>query len=221
MPHVRPMRAGRLLLLTLLVTAAGTARASAELVFFTSGRTLSVQAHRIDGTAIVLVLRDGGEVTCDRAAIARIAPDEMPDPGQPAPAPAPVPALSAAAGPAPYDTIVQQVAARQGVDAGLVRAMIAVESDWQPGATSPKGAMGLMQLMPETARQYHLANPYDPRANIEAGVRHLKALLTRYSLRLALAAYNAGEAAVARFGGIPPYPETRDYVTRVLARAQR
>ncbi|MDE3154254.1 MAG: lytic transglycosylase domain-containing protein [Acidobacteriota bacterium] len=145
----------------------------------------------------------------------------MPDPGQPAPAPAPVPALSAAAGPAPYDTIVQQVAARQGVDAGLVRAMIAVESDWQPGATSPKGAMGLMQLMPETARQYHLANPYDPRANIEAGVRHLKALLTRYSLRLALAAYNAGEAAVARFGGIPPYPETRDYVTRVLARAQR
>jgi soluble lytic murein transglycosylase-like protein len=77
--------------------------------------------------------------------------------------------------------------------------------------------MGLMQLMPETARRYQVANPYDPKSNIEGGIRHLKSLLERFQLASALAAYNAGEAAVARFRGVPPYPETRDYVSRVLA----
>jgi soluble lytic murein transglycosylase-like protein len=76
--------------------------------------------------------------------------------------------------------------------------------------------MGLMQLMPETARAYVVSDPYDPQANIEAGIKHLKSLLRRFPLALALAAYNAGEAAVARFGGIPPYGETRSYVSRVL-----
>jgi soluble lytic murein transglycosylase-like protein len=77
--------------------------------------------------------------------------------------------------------------------------------------------MGLMQLMPGTARQYAVRNPYEPRSNIEGGIKHLKSLLERFELPLALAAYNAGEAAVRRFGGIPPYPETRAYVKRVLA----
>ena len=76
--------------------------------------------------------------------------------------------------------------------------------------------MGLMQLMPETARQYAVTNPYDPASNIEAGIKHLKSLLDRFPLSLALAAYNAGEAAVERFRGIPPYQETRDYVSRIL-----
>ena len=76
--------------------------------------------------------------------------------------------------------------------------------------------MGLMQLMPETARRYAVADPYDPAANIDAGVRHLKTLLDRFELSLALAAYNAGEAAVERFRGIPPYPETQSYVRQVL-----
>ncbi|HVB37831.1 MAG TPA: lytic transglycosylase domain-containing protein, partial [Vicinamibacterales bacterium] len=203
--------------------AGGVSRASAEIVFFTSGRTFSVQSHRIEGTSIVFVLRGGGEITCDRAEIARIEPDEMPlaSPVPAAPAAAPAPSQAANGPVTAYDSIVRQIAARQGVDAGLVRAVIAVESGWQPEATSPKGAMGLMQLMPDTARQYNVQDPYDPRANIEAGVRHLKDLLGRYSLRLALAAYNAGEAAVARFGGVPPYPETEAYVARVLARARR
>jgi soluble lytic murein transglycosylase-like protein len=81
--------------------------------------------------------------------------------------------------------------------------------------------MGLMQLMPATARQYALADPYDPAANIEAGVKHLKSLLQRLPVALALAAYNAGEAAVQRFNGIPPYAETRNYVSRILAIAGR
>jgi soluble lytic murein transglycosylase-like protein len=81
--------------------------------------------------------------------------------------------------------------------------------------------MGLMQLMPETARQYAVADPYDPASNIEAGIKHLKGLLQRFpTVALALAAYNAGEATVQRFGGIPPYRETRDYVTRILQLAQ-
>jgi soluble lytic murein transglycosylase-like protein len=81
--------------------------------------------------------------------------------------------------------------------------------------------MGLMQLMPETARQYAVANPYEPRSNIEGGIRHLKSLLDRFELPLALAAYNAGEATVRRFGGMPPYPETREYVARVLRNFQK
>src|SRR4026207_1705969 len=108
----------------------------------------------------------------------------------------------------PYSEIVDQVSARHGVPAGLVRAVIKVESAYREGARSRKGAMGLMQLMPETARQYAVRDPYDPESNIEAGIKHLKSLLTRLPVDLALAAYNAGEAAVQKFRGIPPYPET-------------
>jgi soluble lytic murein transglycosylase-like protein len=79
--------------------------------------------------------------------------------------------------------------------------------------------MGLMQLMPATAREYKVGNPYDPRANLSAGIKHLKTLIDRWGLELALAAYNAGEGAVRKFNGIPPYRETRNYVSRILALA--
>ena len=117
--------------------------------------------------------------------------------------------------------LIDRVAAEQGVDAKLVRAVIQVESAYRERARSPKGAMGLMQLMTDTARQYQVTDPYDPKANIEAGSKHLKSLLERFPLALALAAYNAGEAAVARFRGMPPYAETRDYVSRILTLARR
>ena len=196
--------------------------AHAELVFFQSGRSLSVKGHHIEGDSLVLMLRGGGEIVCEPSVIARIAPDEVPypEPEEPS-AIQPGPEVSsqpdAVAALLPYAEIINTAAADQGVDAKLVRAVIQVESDYRAGARSRKGAMGLMQLMPDTARRYRVANPYDPKSNIEAGIKHLKSLLERFQLASALAAYNAGEAAVARFRGVPPYPETRDYVSRVLA----
>lgn len=117
-----------------------------------------------------------------------------------------------------YDHLVREAAERHQVDVALVKAVIRAESDFVPDAVSPKGALGLMQLMPGTARLRGVARVFDPRQNIDGGVRHLRYLLDRYNgnLRLALAAYNAGEGAVDRAGGIPPFPETWDYVARVL-----
>jgi len=104
------------------------------------------------------------------------------------------------------------------VDEALVKAVIRAESDFVPDAVSPKGALGLMQLMPATARMRGVWKVFEPTQNVEGGVRHLRYLLDRYSgnLRLALAAYNAGEAAVDRSGGVPPYPETIEYLARVM-----
>jgi soluble lytic murein transglycosylase-like protein len=194
--------------------------ARAELVYFQTGRTMSVKAHRVDGDSLVLVLRSGGEMVCEPSLVARFAPDEVayPEPVVEAPAPAPVDQTATVG---PYSDIIDRVAAEQNVSAKLVRAVIQVESANNVRARSPKGAMGLMQLMPATARQYAVADPYDPASNIEAGVKHLKSLLQRLPVALALAAYNAGEAAVQRFNGIPPYPETRNYVSRILALANR
>jgi soluble lytic murein transglycosylase-like protein len=117
-----------------------------------------------------------------------------------------------------YDDLIEQHSAEQGVRPELVRAVIQAESAFNPNARSVKGAMGLMQLMPATAVEYGVANPYEPRDNIRAGVTYLRSLLTRYDDReeLALAAYNAGPGAVQKYGGtVPPYRETRNYVDRI------
>ncbi len=210
---------GRLIagLVAILLLAAP---ASADLVFLTNGRSWSVKAHRFEGTQVVLTLRSGGEVSCDVALVDRIEPDEVPWPEPVADvAPAPMAAAGAPAPvPAPFTDLIEPLARRHGVDAGLVHAVIAAESNYAPQARSRKGAMGLMQLMPATARQYAVADPYDPQANIEAGIRHLKSLLDRFDVPLALAAYNAGEGTVRRYGGMPPYRETRSYVSRILSR---
>jgi soluble lytic murein transglycosylase-like protein len=118
---------------------------------------------------------------------------------------------------AQIDRYINDAAARHHVDPNLVRALVKVESNFNPRAVSRKGAMGLMQLMPATARMYAVRNPFDAAQNVDAGVRHLKGLLDNFNgdVRLSLAAYNAGEGAVQRSRGIPPYTETRNYVKRI------
>lgn len=115
------------------------------------------------------------------------------------------------------DNAIDAAASRHGVDPNLVRAIIRVESNFNPQARSRKGAMGLMQLMPYTARSMNVTNAFDPDQNVDAGVRHLKSLLENYNgnLELSLAAYNAGSTAVNRSRGVPPYRETRDYVKKI------
>jgi soluble lytic murein transglycosylase len=118
-----------------------------------------------------------------------------------------------------YDSVIQMAAAKYGVEAALIKAVIKAESNFDPSAVSRKGAIGLMQLMPATAADLKVSDPYNPRQNIEGGTRYLRYLTGLFDkdLRLVIAAYNAGENAVIRYGrGIPPYRETRDYVNRVI-----
>ena len=194
--------------------------AAADLVTLRGGRVLSVKAVRFDGDEAVIVLRGGGEMRAPRASVMAVAPDEVPYPE-----PTPEASVVVAVEPVTLGTrdelvaLINERAELHGVDTRLARAVVMVESNYQPEAVSAKGAMGLMQLMPATARQYALENPFDPRQNLDAGLRHLRGLLDRYGKggeSLALAAYNAGEGAVSRYGGIPPYRETQDYVRRIL-----
>ena len=207
-----------------VVLAAGTASsASAEIVYLTSGKTLSVKSHRVEGDSMILTLRGGGEVTCERSLIDRIVPDEVPY-EDPKDVEAAAEQAVRAVDPAvlettPYGDIIAAMSEAHGVDPMLVRALIQVESNYRARARSHKGAMGLMQLMPATAREYQVRNPYDPKANIAAGVKHLKGLIDKWGVELALAAYNAGEGAVKKFNGIPPYRETRSYVSKILSLA--
>jgi soluble lytic murein transglycosylase-like protein len=119
---------------------------------------------------------------------------------------------------AAFEGLIDEHATTHGVDANLVRAVIQAESAYNPRAVSVKGAMGLMQLMPATARHYGVDNPFDPAENIRAGVAYLKSLLVKFAgnLELALAAYNAGPGAVRKYGGtVPPYRETQTYVQKI------
>jgi len=217
------------LCLVVLFLGASAASARAEIVFFNTGSNLSVQSHRLDGDTLVMEMRGGGEMTCDASLVAHIDPDEVPYPEPPPAAPETMEAVPTATTAGPrldphprFDPMIERVAREQGVDAKLVRAVIQVESGYEPRARSSKGAVGLMQVMPATARQYGVGarKLSDPRTNIETGSKHLRSLLDRLPLSLALAAYNAGEAAVQRFSGVPPYPETQKYVSTILALMQ-
>src|SRR5260221_2219003 len=119
--------------------------------------------------------------------------------------------------PRPFANLVDSIAERHDVDRDLVHSMIRVESNYNPLAVSSKGALGLMQLVPSTARRFGVSDSFNPVENVEGGVRYIKYLLDHYNddHRLALAAYNAGEGTVERYGGLPPFPETPGYVFRL------
>ena len=180
-----------------------------------------MEAVRFEGESVVLEFRGGGEMKAPKDLVAEILPDEVPYAR--ASALEALAASAAASGPRLSDLavreLVDRVAARVGLNQRLARAVVQVESNYDSRAVSSKGAMGLMQIMPVVAQQYSVDDPFDPEKNLEAGMRHLRSLLEVYghdSMR-ALAAYNAGQGAVSRYGGVPPYQETRDYVQRVLA----
>lgn len=126
--------------------------------------------------------------------------------------------LSSSNFPSTYVELINTVCGRHGVDPALVHAIVKVESDFNPYALSRKGAMGLMQLMPQTAVNMNVGNSFNPHDNIDGGVKYLRYLIDRYegNLSLALAAYNSGETAVKRWGTIPPYRETQTYVQKIM-----
>jgi transglycosylase-like protein with SLT domain len=185
--------------------------AQADIALLANGTTLKVTAQRREGAMVVLSLKGGGEVGVAATELRGVVPDEVLDEVVPA----------AAAG---KDLAAMAIAAarRHSLDPDLVQAVVAVESGFRPDAVSPKGAQGLMQLMPYTARALGVKDSFDPAANLDGGTRYLRALIARYNgdVTRALAAYNAGEGAVARHGGVPPYPETLAYVRKVLERVK-
>ena len=180
---------------------------SADLAVMRNGQALKVESWRIVGESVHLRLPDGGEVITSFEVLAAVVPDEIGEPR----------AIDESA-PLDLPRMILEAARRGGLDPALVAAVVRVESAFLPEAVSPKGALGLMQLMPATAAELGVTDPFAPDQNLAAGVRHLSGLLSRYDgdVRRALAAYNAGAASVDRHGGIPPYPETRAYVERVL-----
>jgi len=183
--------------------------AHAEIAVLRNGMTLKVEAWGTVGANVHLKLKDGGEVGVPGALVLGVVPDEIVEQ---------VERVQRSGG--DVLALLRDAAARHRLDPALVRAVVGVESAFRTDAVSPKGARGLMQLMPSTAAALGVRDPFDPAQNLDGGARHLAALVQSYrgDLNKALAAYNAGAGAVARHGGVPPYPETQDYVAKVLKR---
>ncbi len=197
------------LLIALALLAPGPL-AFAEIALLSSGLTLKLEGHRVEDGMVILVLEDGGEIGVPPETVRGFVPDEI---------------VEEVVGPAGTDlrSLAIATARKHGLDPGLVLAVVGVESAFRPEAVSSKGAQGLMQLMPGTAASLGVEDAFDPIQNLDGGVRHLGSLLTLYGgdVSRALAAYNAGEGAVTRHGGIPPFKETREYVKKVLERYER
>ncbi len=197
------------LAIAVVLTGAVASPVRAEIALLRNGMTFKVASRRTEGATVYLELKGGGEIGFPESELRGFVPDEVMDEVEP----------RAAAG-GDLRALAIEAARRHGVDPGLVLAVVGVESAFRSDAVSPKGAQGLMQLMPATAASLGVSNPLDPAANLDGGTRHLGSLLERYhgNLVKALAAYNAGAGAVDSHGGVPPFAETRTYVGKVLDR---
>jgi hypothetical protein len=210
-----------------LALAIGASPLKAELVLFTEGRIVKAAGYRVLGDELEIEVPGGGSYRVALDRVDRIVDDEVEVEAVELPAPLDAGVsydLSYSSRRKPlfrsaYDALIDSEARRGNVDASLVSAVIRAESNFEPRSVSRKGARGLMQLMPGTARRLGVAKPFDPRANVRGGVRYLRELADRFGGRpeLVLAAYNAGENAVETHGGVPPYRETVRYVERILS----
>jgi len=182
--------------------------ARADHAVLKSGQRLHITGYQVSGDRVLLAV-DGGIVSIPAASLVAVEPEDL-FPENHAAAPA--------AG--PFRELIRAAAQKHGIEEKLIARVIAVESNFNPRAVSRRRAQGLMQLLPQTAARFSVADVFDPAQNIDAGARYLKELLERYQgdLRLALAAYNAGPEMVDRYGGIPPFAETQNYVRRITAR---
>ena len=201
-------------LAALLLWTSGPGLASADTLFLRSGKTLKIEALVCDPSACVATLQ-GGDVEVRATDVVRVEPDEEVE-VEPS-----LPGATTAGESQPARSLEEMVigaARKYALPASLVRAVARAESAFDPRAVSPKGAQGVMQLMPGTARELGVRNLFDPAENIDAGARLLRQLLEKYEGRVAeaLAAYNAGAGAVAKHKGVPPYRETRSYIRRVV-----
>ena len=209
-----------------LISGTTLSPASQEVVL-ANGQTLEVKSYRQEGGAVIFLFEGGGQLALRAEHVVSIGGKPSPRPAEAAatavPRPAtPTPAVAAAAltpqQPSALDQLILRLGEQYEVPPLLVAAVIQVESMWDPDAVSPKGAMGLMQLMPATAKGHGVTDPFDPAQNLEAGIAELSVQLRQHEneIALALAAYNAGGVAVKRYQGIPPYRETMDYIEKVL-----
>jgi hypothetical protein len=192
----------------IIFAAVGASTAQADYAVLRSGVRLHITGYERTGEVVRLSM-DGGTVEVQAGDLVSVEAED-----QFAALPAPPPAAG------PFGNLIRAAALKHGVDEGLITHLIAVESNFNPRAVSRKQAQGLMQLIPETAAHYSVANIFDPAQNIDAGTHYLKDLLERYrgNLSLALAAYNAGPDMVARYGGVPPFPETQKYVRLITTK---
>jgi soluble lytic murein transglycosylase-like protein len=215
----------KIIYISLISLFLGTMSFAEQVVYFEDGRTLVIESMELDDQFMILEMEGGSRISVPQDRIASV---ETLVATAPSPSKSVFPASSVhAANPAwravagQYAETIALAADRYKLNPELLTAMAQVESSFDPLAVSPQGAQGLLQLMPQTAKRFGVEDSFDVSQNVDAGARYMSWLLERCSGRtdLALAGYNAGEHAVDRYDGIPPYVETQTYVTRVLSRA--
>ncbi len=196
-----------ILILAAIFATAGVARA--DYAVLRSGQRLHITSYERTGDTVKLTIA-GGVIELAAADVVSVEPEDV------------FPIASAPPS-GPFGGVIRAAARKNGLDESLIASIISAESNFNPRAVSRRRALGLMQLMPRTAWQYSVRNAFDPAQNVEGGARYFKQLLEQYrgDVTLALAAYNAGPERVQRYGGVPPFSETRSYIRRVTAQLQQ